>query len=433
MNAYLNALGLICALGRGKQQVGAALSAGDVSGMRREDHWLPERSLPVGAVNAALPDIPTHLAQHDTRNNRLLLAAALEIDADIQAAIARFGRARIGVVLGTSTSGIEEASLGIGAFLAHGQFPPHYDYRQQELAAPASFLSDCYQLSGPSYAISTACTSSARALLSARRLLQLGVCDAVLCGGVDSLCRLTLNGFAALDALSAERCNPFSRNRQGISIGEAAALFVMTREPMLQASPSQVRDSEDGPAARPVALLGAGASSDAYHISAPQPQGLGAQAAMRAALQDAALSPAQIDYLNLHGTATTHNDSMESLAVDAVFPQGVRCSSTKPLTGHTLGAAGALEAAFCWLILHDPQGRLPPHVWDGQADPACAPLHLVDAGMALSRPAPRRLMSNSFAFGGSNVSLILGHPHAPAQAQPSTAAQQSAATEVNDG
>ncbi|MGV8843033.1 MAG: beta-ketoacyl-[acyl-carrier-protein] synthase family protein [Pseudomonas sp.] len=420
MSAYLNALGLICALGRGKQEVGAALSAGDSSGMRVEDHWLPGRSLPVGAVQAALPDMPAHLAQHDTRNNRLLLAAALEIDADIQAAIARFGHARIGVVLGTSTSGIEEASQGIGEFLAHGQFPPSYDYRQQELAAPASFLSACYQLSGPSYAISTACTSSARALLSARRLLELGVCDAVLCGGVDSLCRLTLNGFAALDALSSERCNPFSRNRQGISIGEAAALFVMTREPRL---PTQAPGREDWPAAQPVALLGAGASSDAHHISAPQPQGLGAQAAMRAALQDAGLNPTQIDYLNLHGTATTHNDSMESLAVDAVFPQGLPCSSTKPLTGHTLGAAGALEAAFCWLILHDPQGQLPPHLWDGQADPDCAALQLVDAGMALSRPAPRRLMSNSFAFGGSNVSLILGHLDAAAQSQPAATAQ----------
>ena len=289
---------------------------------------------------------------------------------------------------------------GIARFVDDGALPADYCYAQQEIAAPAIFLAEWLGLSGPAYCLSTACTSSARALLSAQRLLQQGVCDAVLCGGVDSLCRLTLNGFTALEAVAAERCNPFSLNRRGINIGEAAALFVMTRAPLSQAAAG---------AEPPIALLGGGASSDAHHISAPHPEGLGAQQAMRKALAAAGVAAEEIDYLNLHGTATQHNDAMESLAMQAVFPHGVPCSSTKPLSGHTLGAAGAREAAFCWLTLsaYNRDQRLPPHLWDGQADPQLPRLQLVEVHAAAAR-RPHRLMSNSFAFGGSNLSLILG-------------------------
>jgi len=296
------------------------------------------------------------------------------------------------VVLGTSTTGIQESTQGIAGLIQHGQLPDDYHYGHQELSAPASFLSDWLQLAGPSYCISTACTSSARALLSARRLLDAGLCDAVICGGVDTLCDLTLQGFSALEATSERLCNPFSVNRDGINIGEAAALFLMSREPAS------------------IALLGAGASSDAHHISAPDPQGKGAIEAMRLALRQAAIAAEQLDYLNLHGTATAHNDAMESLAVSTLFPAGVSCSSSKPMTGHTLGAAGALEAAFCWLSLSpfNPEQLLPPHLWDGQQDPALPTLELVAPDTHLSRSAPRRMMSNSFAFGGNNISLILG-------------------------
>ncbi|WP_445180058.1 beta-ketoacyl-[acyl-carrier-protein] synthase family protein [Pseudomonas sp. McL0111] len=395
MTAYLNALGVICALGRDKRQVAQHLFAGDCSGMRLEGGWVPERELPVAAVQGDLAPIPPHLAEQSSRNNQLLLEAALQIRDDIEQAIQTYGRERIGVVLGTSTSGIDEASRGLAHYISNQQFPAEYDYRQQELGAPANFLADWLQLSGPAYVISTACTSSARALMSAQRLLDLGLCDAVLCGGVDSLCRLTLNGFSALEAVSDERCNPFSANRNGINIGEAAVLFVMSKQP------------GNGPA---IALLGAGASSDAHHISAPEPSGRGALQAMQKALSRAHLQAGQINYLNLHGTATQHNDAMESLAVDALFPQGVPCSSTKPMTGHTLGAAGALEAAFCWLSLSadNPEHALPPHVWDGQADPALPAQKWVTASERLSSIAPRYLMSNSFAFGGNNVSLIIG-------------------------
>lgn len=395
MTAYLNALGVICALGRDKSEVARNLFAGDCSGMRHESGWVAERELPVASVHGELAPIPVELIEHSSRNNQLLLEAALQIRDDIDRAIQTFGRERIGVVLGTSTSGIDEASRGLAHYIREQQFPPAYDYRQQELGAPANFLAEWLQLSGPAYVISTACTSSARALMSAQRLLDLGLCDAVLCGGVDSLCKLTLNGFSSLEAVSDERCNPFSANRKGINIGEAAVLFVMSKQ------------RGEGPG---IALLGTGASSDAHHISAPEPSGRGALQAMQKALGRAQLQAAQINYLNLHGTATAHNDAMESLAVAALFPEGVACSSTKPLTGHTLGAAGALEAAFCWLSLsaENPEQALPPHIWDGQADPALPPLKWVTASERLTSIAPRYLMSNSFAFGGNNVSLIIG-------------------------
>lgn len=393
MNTYLNALGVVCSLGLGKSAVAEALFAGDDSGIRPEHGWIPAQAPPLASVRAELPPIPdAWIGQRNNRNNRLLLAAAQDIEPDIRAAIARYGQARIGVVLGTSTTGIEEATQGIGVYRQEGAWPADYRYAHQELGAPAAFLSEWLALAGPCYSISTACTSGARALLSAQRLLRMGLCDAVLCGGVDTLCRLAINGFYALEAVDVQRCDPFSKHRRGINIGEAAALFLMTRE------------------AAPVQLLGGGASSDAYHMSSPDPQGVGSQKAMRDAMRVAGLDAAQIDYINLHGTATEHNDSMESLAVAATFEHAVACSSTKSLTGHTLAAAGALEAALCWLSLTDGRAerRLPPHVWDGEADPALPRLNLVQMGDHL--PADRRcyLMSNSFAFGGNNASLILG-------------------------
>ncbi|MEE1921757.1 beta-ketoacyl-[acyl-carrier-protein] synthase family protein [Pseudomonas sp. 148P] len=392
MTAYLNALGLVCALGRGQAEVSRRLFAGDASGMRAEAGWVPEKQVIVGAVAGELPPLPADLADRHSRNNQLLHQACTQIETALREAIARFGAQRVGVVLGTSTSGIEEASQGIAEHLHQGRFPTSYNYAQQALGAPAAFLASWLGLGGPAYVISTACTSGARALISARRLLDLNLCDAVICGGVDSLCRLTLNGFTALEAVSPARCNPFSVNRDGINIGEAAAVFLMTREANAEGTTA--------------ALLGAGASSDAHHISAPDPSGAGALRAMREALAHAGLQAAQIDYLNLHGTATRHNDAMESIAVNELFGAGLACSSTKPMTGHTLGAAGALEAAFCWLALAD--GRLPPHLWDGQADPALATLNLIAGSQRLPADGSRYLMSNSFAFGGNNVSLILG-------------------------
>ena len=385
---YLNAMGLVCALGSGADAVRAKLFAAEPSGVAVNE-TLRSRPLHLGSVTAPLPDVSRLPLQHRSRNNALLLDALAQIRPQLDGAVARFGASRVAVILGTSTSGIGEAESAIAARQREGALPESFDVRQQEIGSPALMLFDLLGLGGPAYVISTACSSSAKAMAAGARLLAAGVCDAVLTGGADSLCGFTVAGFEALESVSAERCNPMSANRHGINIGEAAALFLMTREP------AEVR------------LAGWGETSDAHHISAPDPSGEGALAAMREALRRAGLQPQDIDYLNLHGTATPHNDAMESRAVHALFGSELACSSTKPLTGHTLGAAGALEAALSYLSLTDnPLGQLPPHWWDGERDEALAPLALVTPGQALGRPL-RAVLSNSFAFGGSNAALVL--------------------------
>lgn len=394
--AWLGRPGIICALGRGIEAVAEAALRGDTTGMRHCGGWIKARSVVLGMTRDEPPAMPAELPAHyDSRNNRLLMDAALQIEGALRDALERYGALRVGIVLGTSTSGVHENAHAYRVLDQQGAWPPEYDYRRQALASPAAFLADLLGVAGPAYTVSTACTSGARALLTARRLLARGACDAVICGGVDTLCPLTINGFAALEALSRDLCNPFSIHRDGINIGEGAAVFLMQR------------NRPQGPA---VALLGGGGSSDAWHMSAPDPTGAGAAQAMRAALADAGLSARDVGWLNLHGTATQHNDAMESLAVQAVFPQGVACASTKPLTGHTLAAAGAIEAALCWAVIEQAclDGRLPPQHWDGAADPALPALDLTAPGRTLSANTPRVVMSNSFAFGGSNASLIFG-------------------------
>lgn len=388
---YLNALGMINAMGDDNAEILASLLAGKAPGMRASDGWIPGRSVHTGAVDAELPAWPQHLAPQTSRNNRLLAAACTRIHDEIEAARNRYGAARIGVVLGSSTSGIAEGEAAIAAH-EHGEaLPASFDYRQQEMASPALALAALIELGGPAWTISTACSSSARAFMEARHLLEMELCDAVLVGGSDSLCRLTLNGFAALDAIATGPTRPFCAGRDGINIGEGAAVFLMTREP------------------GPVRLAGAGDASDAHHISAPQPEGEGAEAAMRMALADAGLDAAEIDYINLHGTGTPLNDAMESAAVSRVFGTGTPCSSTKTLTGHTLGPAGAIEAGLCWLLL-SAQNRdhiLPAHIFNGERDPELAPIGLLEHPATLPTDRTRYCLSNSFAFGGNNCTLIL--------------------------
>lgn len=382
---YLHDLGIVNALGSGADTVRRALYAGSTAGMREREDLVPGRRVRVGEALTALPPIAADLRAYASRNNRLLLQAVDQIRPAIDAALSRYGAQRVGTVLGTSTAGIAEGERALVTRLKSGAFPPEFDYRQQEIGSPSEYLRQALGLGGPAWTVSTACTSSAKALSSAKRLLDTGLCDAMIVGGVDSLCRLTLNGFAALESVSRGLCNPMSRNRDGINIGEGAALFLMSREP------------------GPVTVLGIGESSDAYHISGPDPEGRGAEIALRQAL--AGTDARAVDYLNLHGTATPQNDQMESHVVRRVLGE-VACSSTKPLVGHTLGAAGATELGFCWMLLTEPgAATLPPHVWDGEADPALAPLNLVGAGM--SREC-RLVASNSFAFGGNNICVLLG-------------------------
>ena len=387
MSCYVQALGIISALGEGLETTRGALFSGDTSGMRVESGWLPNAPACVGRVMGDLAPLPSPLAEYDCRNNRLLAAAAAQIRPAIDAALARYGAQRVAIVIGTSTSGIASGEDAMAAKIKDGAFPPGFSYKQQEIGATAPLAARLLGARGPAYTVSTACTSGAKALLAARRLLDLGLCDAAIAGGVDTLCRLTVGGFASLESTSPQRCNPLSRNRNGINIGEGAALFLLGRD------------------AAAVELAGGGESSDAHHLSAPDPEGTGAEIAMRAALADAGAKPADIGYVNLHATATRKNDEMESRVMARVFPDGTPVSGTKPLTGHALGAAGAIEAAFCWLALTD--RMLPPHVWDGEADPALPALRLAAQGERLEARNQRRMvMSNSFAFGGSNASLI---------------------------
>jgi 3-oxoacyl-[acyl-carrier-protein] synthase-1 len=389
----LAALGQVNALGKTNAEIAAKLFAGDTSGLVLRGDLVPERSLLFGAVRDPLPEIPTHLARFACRNNRLALAALEQIQAKVDAAVSRFGRARVGVVVGTSTSGVGDAEEAIAVRERTGALAREFDYAQLEFGGLAGFLAELTGARGPAYTISTACSSGARALASARSLLALGLCDAVIAGAADSLCGLTANGFASLGALSASVTNPCSRNRDGLTLGEGSAVFLVTRDP------------------GGVQLLGVGESSEAHHISAPDPEGNGAEAAMQSALADAGLAPADVSYLNLHGTGTPQNDPMECAAVARVFGTALPCSSTKALVGHALGAAGALEAAFCWLVLDHRSGgtlTLPPHVFDGERDPALAPIRLVGKSETVRAGAHPRVMTSSFGFGGSNCALVLG-------------------------
>jgi 3-oxoacyl-[acyl-carrier-protein] synthase I len=373
---------VVCPLGADLQGISEALFSGR-RGLVHDDAFTPGRPLPLGRVHAPLPAKGAWPPEHRSRNNQLLAAALERLRPTLEKFLRRRPTARIGVILGTSTSGIAETGDAVVHRQRTGRWPEEFRYERHEIGSPARFVADMLGLDGPAYTLSTACTSSARALASAKRLVAAGVCDAVIAGGADSLCSLTVHGFASLEALSDAPCQPFSANRAGINLGEAAVLFLVAGE------------------GGGIQLRSYGETSDAHHISAPRPDGEGARAAMQAALDMASVSAEAIDYLNLHGTATRQNDKMEAAAVAKLLGARVPVSSTKALTGHTLGAAGALEAAFCWLALE--AGRLPPHVSDGAQDPELAELHYASA----TRGSYRRTLSNSFAFGGNNIALLL--------------------------
>ena len=345
----------------------------------------------VGGVDAQ--PLPTSLANYQCRNNRLALLG-LSQDGFTEAAarvIARYGPRRVGLFLGTSTSGILEAEM---AFRHRdpqtGVLPETFNYSESlDFFSVASFVRSFLGLDGPTAVVSTACSSSAKVFAMARRYINLGLIDAALVGGVDSLCLTTLYGFHSLQLTSTLPCRPFVAHRDGISIGEAAAFALL----------EVISDSGDPGT---LALLGVGESSDAYHISTPHPEGSGARHAMQAALDDAGLAPSAVDYINLHGTGTPTNDTAESKAVEAIFGTKTACSSTKAASGHTLGAAGALEIAISALAITE--GFMPAGLNCDTLDPACHLNYLRVNGAS----APRIALSNSLGFGGTNCSVLLG-------------------------
>ncbi len=345
----------------------------------------------VAGVDAV--QLPAHLADFDCRNNRLALLGLMQdgfVDA-VRAAIAKYGVQRVGVFLGTSTSGILQTELAYRRRdPVSGALPADFIYRTtHNTFSVADFTRHYFGLTGPAVAVSSACSSSAKVFASARRMMAAGLIDAAIVGGVDSLCLTTLYGFNSLGLISTQACRPFDAARDGISIGEAAAFALLERVP------AQLDDAA-------VLLLGVGESSDAYHMSSPHPEGLGARMAMQDALKMANLTPPDIDYINLHGTATQSNDAAEGKAVAALFGATTPCSSTKGGTGHTLGAAGGVEAVICALALQ--HGLLPGGLNTQQIDPALGINYLLD-----NREQPvSHVLSNSFGFGGTNCSLVFG-------------------------
>ena len=385
----ISASTLTTALGAGRAATLAALQAqrSGLAPVRFESLPLPTWTGEVEGVDAVV--LPDALAAYDCRNNRLAWLGLQQdglIDA-IAAARARWGAARVGVFLGTSTSGLLQTEIAYRHRQADGALPQAYRYGPtQNTYSVADFVTRALQLGGPSWVVSTACSSSAKVFGNAARLIAAGLIDAAVVGGVDSLCLTTLYGFNSLELLASDICRPWDGARSGLSIGEAAAFALVERE-----------------CAAPQAwLLGVGESNDGHHMSTPHPEGAGAIAAMRDALDDAGLYAADIDYINLHGTATPSNDAAEDRAVSGVFGTRTACSSTKGATGHTLGAAGGVEAVIAMLAIEN--SLMPAGLNLRQRDPALHLNYLLE-----NRHAPvRRVLSNSFGFGGSNASLVFG-------------------------
>lgn len=379
-------------LGRGLNRTLAALEAGR-SGLTPCTFETVTLDTFAGEV-AGVDDerLPGELDEFECRNNRLALLGLRQdgFDEAVRAAAARVGPQRVGVWLGTSTSGILETELAYRQRAVSGALPEGFRYRgAHNTFSVAAFVQRALGLEGPAAVISSACSSSAKVFASARRAIEAGLVDAAVVGGVDSLCLTTLYGFHSLQLVARTPCRPFDAQRDGLSIGEAAAFALL--EPALR-----------GPAPQAIRLLGTGESSDAWHMSAPHPEGRGASAAIAQALGAAGLVAADIDYINFHGTGTPSNDAAEARAVGAVLGTAVPGSSTKGATGHTLGAAGALEAVICALALR--HGLMPGGVNTTSLDPQLRVSYVRESRSAKLEA----VMSNSFGFGGSNCSLILG-------------------------
>jgi 3-oxoacyl-[acyl-carrier-protein] synthase-1 len=342
----------------------------------------------VGAVTAPLPELPGALQPWSTRLARMTALLLQQIDEPLRRARERWRPDRIAVLLGTSTAGADSTERAYRTFVETSAFPDRYDFlRQHTFGAVLHVVRELTGARGPAWMASTACTSSVKSIASAMRLMNAGLIDAAIVGGVDTLCQMTLHGFESLQALDRGPCRPFHKDRLGISIGEGGALALVER----QGDPR-------------VLVEAVGETSDAYHVSAPHPEGRGAFAAMQQALEQAGRRPEDVDHINAHGTGTRLNDTAEAKAIRGVFEHDVPVVSTKGYTGHTLGAAGALECAFAACAIEE--GWIPPALGASPLDPEI-PLRVPTA---VERGTFRRVLSNSFALGGNNVSVLLGAP-----------------------
>ena len=377
-----------CALGNTNAQVFESALKGSTSGMVSLQGEIPSREIKFGLVSADLPKVEEE--KFDFRTIRLLKYAVDSLRPDIDKLIEKYGKDRVAIVLGSSNTGVDEALRYVSKWIAEGEKPKEFFFEQLELGSAAVYLKEALGLTAPSYVVSTACSSSAKVFASARRLIELGVVDAAIVGGVDGRCRFAMNGFNALEALSQGDVKPLSAERDGINLGEGVAIFTMEKEPSADEKYH-------------VRLAGVGETSDAYHATAPDPDGKGAEASMLAALCDANIPASEVEYINLHGTGTLANDEMETRAVSRVFGTKPLCASTKALTGHCLGAAGAIESALGWLMLK--YGGVIAHVGSHSVDPA--PPQITLAAKTDVEKRIKTFLSNSFAFGGSNASVLL--------------------------
>jgi len=392
MPLVLTAYTATTCLGSGLEPMTAALRNG-MGGLTKCEFEATDLETYVGEIQGVdAESLPAAYRSFNCRNNRLAKLAMRQdgFEEVVRSAISRAGR-RFGLILGTSTSGILETEL---AYRSRdpitGLLPEKFDYQgSHSTFSVGAFLRTWLSINGPVCVISTACSSGAKVFATAQRMIETGVIDVALVGGVDSLCLTTLYGFHSLQLLAAHPCRPFATNREGISIGEGAAFALLER-------PDSSTRSAD------VALLGVGESNDAYHLSSPHPEGLGARLSIQAALNTAATNPEEIDYINLHGTATISNDLAEGRAVAGIFGANTPCSSTKGAMGHTLGAAGAIEAIVCALALQE--GFTPGGINTEVVDSSLGVQYI----RATQFRKPSRVLSNSFGFGGTNCSLVFG-------------------------
>ena len=339
---------------------------------------------------AKLPgDIPETLPGR-TRTNRVASLLLQQFTDPVATVRAQNPADRIGVVVGTSTAGIEEGYHALDFRLQQDKWPDDFRFADQELGDLSAHIQSVTGVAGPCYTVSTACTSATKAIISAMRMIRAGIADAVICGGVDTLSGLTVNGFHALSSVSADTCSPYGAGRDGINIGEGGALFILSREPS------------------DWALLGGAETSDAHHISSPDPEGVQAEHAIRSAIEEAGLTPEDLDFVHMHGTGTELNDLAEGQVISRVFGLAKPAMSTKGMTGHTLGAAGAIQLAINLISME--HGVYPPHVFNGDMDPALPPIQLTGVQQKASQRLDTSLCA-SYAFGGSNAALVAGRAH----------------------
>ena len=392
---YFSEPGIACSAGMTCDDLWKSVRTGNRSGMKKVVTCTGKEIQAARIEESSL--VPSR-ARYDMKVVRIEEAALNVLEDAVNRAVARYGKKRVAVSVGSCDNGSEFSVAGHRAFFSRGIFPSGYALEMQGADYVASYVKERFGLEGPACTVATACSSSAVAIIKAAELIEADIADACIVGGVDIASDTVLLGFDSLEAVSPEPTNPFSRNRNGITLGDGAAFFVLSRD-------------YDGKGA-PVFLAGCGESADASHMTAPGADGRGAADAMKEALADSGLRPSDIDYVNLHGTGTKLNDAMESKAMAEVFGGDIPwCSSTKSVTGHTLGAAGALEAAICVETLRRNEGRewsLPMQVWDGQRDESLPELKITGPENVMGTGDMKYCMTNSYAFGGSNVSLVIG-------------------------